>query len=100
MSEPSVSAPEGWYNDGSGRQRYWDGKAWTIYAPDPPAPAVLVAPLTPPAAPASRTANRMPVSYTRQQEGHSLIGMICIDWITLYTRTIYYSVSPNHYWRL
>jgi hypothetical protein len=23
------SAPAGWYPDGSGRQRYWDGRSWT-----------------------------------------------------------------------
>lgn len=24
-----MSTPEGWYDDGSGRQRWWDGVAWT-----------------------------------------------------------------------
>jgi hypothetical protein len=60
-----------------------------MYAPEPAKPA--------PRERAPRTANRMPVSYTRQQKGHSIIGLICIDWITLYSRTIYYACSPNHY---
>lgn len=35
MSDPT-RAPAGWYEDGSGGRRYWDGDAWTQYvAPDP-----------------------------------------------------------------
>lgn len=35
MSDPS-RAPAGWYEDGSGGRRYWDGDAWTQYvAPGP-----------------------------------------------------------------
>lgn len=30
MSDPT-RAPAGWYEDGSGGRRYWDGKAWTEY---------------------------------------------------------------------
>lgn len=42
MSEP-VAAP-GWYPDGSGHQRYWDGTAWTEHnAPLPPLHGVPVA---------------------------------------------------------
>src|SRR5688500_16879214 len=26
---PTPAAPAGWYDDGSGRQRYWDGVGWT-----------------------------------------------------------------------
>ena len=43
MSDPT-RAPAGWYEDGSGGRRYWDGDAWTQYvAPGPetvPAPQV------------------------------------------------------------
>lgn len=28
-----ATAPAGWYNDGSGRQRWWDGNQWGQYAP-------------------------------------------------------------------
>ena len=41
--------------------------------------------------------NGLPVSYVRQQKGHSIILLLCIDWITLYIRTIYYAASPNHF---
>ena len=29
-----MSVPAGWYDDGSGRQRWWDGSAWGVYAQD------------------------------------------------------------------
>ena len=31
---PTPSAPPGWYDDGSGRQRYWDGIRWTEHYAD------------------------------------------------------------------
>lgn len=36
----SEQAPAGWYPDGSGDERYWDGLAWTehLRSPEPPAP--------------------------------------------------------------
>lgn len=35
-----MSTPAGWHDDGSGRQRWWDGTQWTEhYAPDQAAPA-------------------------------------------------------------
>lgn len=35
----ATSPPAGWYDDGSGRQRWWDGAAWGPYAPNStPAP--------------------------------------------------------------
>ncbi|OLO70309.1 hypothetical protein BKH21_00570 [Actinomyces oris] len=29
-----MSAPAGWYDDGSGQQRWWDGGTWGVYAQD------------------------------------------------------------------
>lgn len=29
-----MSAPAGWYDDGSGQQRWWDGRAWGVYVQD------------------------------------------------------------------
>jgi hypothetical protein len=42
----SEQAPAGWYPDGSGNERYWDGAVWTehLRSPAPPAP---VPPSTP-----------------------------------------------------
>ena len=88
MSNP---AP-GFYDDGNGRRRWWDGTAWTDHYESAP-----VAVAEPPKS--ERRANNMPVSYVRQQKGHSITGWIIaslfvvgIPWL------IYYSVSPNHYW--
>ncbi|WP_061964350.1 DUF2510 domain-containing protein [Demequina aurantiaca] len=44
--------PANWYDDGSGRLRYWDGQAWTEHFADtyvPPAPAAPPAGQAPPA---------------------------------------------------
>lgn len=44
MSETQVTPP-GWYDDGSGHQRWWDGQQWGLYAPQP---VVAVEPVRPP----------------------------------------------------
>lgn len=37
--------------------------------------------------------------YVRNQKGHSLIlNLLLIGPLTLWITTIYYTVSPNHYW--
>ncbi len=40
LGDSGASAPAGWYDDGSGRQRWWDGRRWTsdFRAPDDRAP--------------------------------------------------------------
>ncbi len=58
-----MTTPAGWYDDGSGRQRWWDGQQWTDhYAPDaaasapsspPSSPSSEASPYSPPAAPAA-----------------------------------------------
>ena len=44
----SEQAPAGWYPDGSGNERYWDGSAWTdqLRTPVPTAPMLPPAPAT------------------------------------------------------
>lgn len=55
-----------------------------------------VAPQTAAPQPAVRQA-RDKAQYVRQQKGHSLIKHLLLGWIALYIPTIYYAVSPNHY---
>lgn len=40
------------------------------------------------------------VHYVRQQKGHSLTKHILLGWILGYIPTIYYAISPNHYFHL
>ena len=42
-----MTTPQGWYDDGSGRQRWWDGTAWTEHFAPAASPGVPVT--TPPA---------------------------------------------------
>jgi hypothetical protein len=99
--------PAGFYDDpdGSGRQRWFDGSAWsdhyqtatsTAPAPQQPVQVTVAAPLQTD----SRKA-RDKSQYVRQQKGHSFI----LEWFvlgifTVWIRPIYFSVSPNHYWHL
>jgi hypothetical protein len=48
----SEQAPAGWYPDGSGNERYWDGSAWTeqLRTPTPPAPMLPPEPVPAPSA--------------------------------------------------
>ncbi|MFF1875766.1 DUF2510 domain-containing protein [Kitasatospora herbaricolor] len=50
MSNPSTTAPAGWYDDGTGTgaQRYWDGTAWTDATQAPPAVPAQAVPATAP----------------------------------------------------
>ena len=32
MTDTATTTPAGWYDDGSGQQRWWDGTQWGIYA--------------------------------------------------------------------
>lgn len=44
-----MATPAGWYDDGSGRQRWWDGTTWTDHFQD------AQTPVAPAAAPAAAT---------------------------------------------
>jgi hypothetical protein len=101
MTAPSTNPPAGFY-DFEGRQRWWDGTQWTEHfqstaTPPPVQPSNPVGPMT------SANLNvKREVIYTRQQQGHSVIvwtlvsivtGGLGLIWV------IYYTASPNHYWR-
>lgn len=93
MSMPYGQVPPGWYDVGSGHQRWWDGQQWQQYAPEQP--RHMAGPMT-----ASQINVRREAVYTRQQTGHSLIVWILASvflWFPVIW-VIYYTISPNHYW--
>ncbi|GAA2443963.1 DUF2510 domain-containing protein [Agromyces soli] len=49
MTDPNT-APAGWYDDGSGRLRYWDGASWTEHFAPLPEPEPAAAPAAEPVA--------------------------------------------------
>lgn len=46
------------------------------------------------------TVSTSPVTYVRQQKGHSIILNLLFGGIFLYIPAIYYAISPNHYYHL
>lgn len=87
-----MNIPAGWHDDGSGRQRWWDGTQWTnTFAPV--AQVNTAGPLT-----AGSLDVKREVSYVRQQKGHSLILHLTLGALVLWIPAIYYTISPNHYW--
>lgn len=97
-TDTPAGPPAGWYdaNDGSGRQRWFDGSSWTDHyqsAPQQPVQVTVAAPVQT----ESKKARDKAV-YTRQQKGHSLILHLTLGALVLWIPAIYYSISPNHYW--
>lgn len=100
-------APAGWYPEpGNGNLRWWDGQAWGPYAPQQQAAQPHPQPYVPAVVPLeqvvhpTRYANKMPVSYVRPQQGHSLTGWLIASLFGVgIPFLLYYSFSPNHYWR-
>ena len=37
--------------------------------------------------------------YVKIKKGHSLVLWILFGWVLMYIPVIYFSFSPNHYWR-
>lgn len=90
----NVSA--GWYPDQSGRLRWWDGAQWTEHF------APVVQPVAQPAHHQGPMTHRdltvrRDVIYNREQKGHSIILHVLFGGVLLWIHTIYYAVSPNHY---
>lgn len=92
LENQATSPAPGWYDDGSGRQRWWDGSQWTNHFAPVAQPMVFQ--------PQPRMANGMQVSYTRPQTGHSLTKWVIASLFLVFPviGLVYYSVSPNHYW--
>lgn len=90
MTQQGAVAP-GWYLDPqTGQQRWWDGQAWGAFAQAAPMQQPW------PVQPDVRQA-RDRSQYVRQQHGHSIIKHLLLGWVLLYIPTLYYAVSPNHY---
>lgn len=86
-------APAGWYDDGTGRQRWFDGTQWTdVYAPVPNQSPHHAGPIS-----SANLDVQRKVVYNRQQKGHSLTKHLLLGVFVLFIPTIYYAVSPNHY---
>jgi hypothetical protein len=92
----TATPPSGFYDDGQGRMRFYDGKQWTEHYQSAPAPAQQVNP-TGPMTSAGMNVNRE-VIYNRPQKGHSIILHLLFGGLLLWIPTIYYAVSPNHYY--
>lgn len=90
MPYQGAQSPQpGWYPDNYGVTRFWDGQRWTDHTKPPPQGPVPVQPNV-------RQA-RDRAQYTRPQTGHSLIKHILLGWVLLWIPTMYYAISPNHY---
>jgi hypothetical protein len=89
--------PPGWYPHPSGQTLWWDGIAWTQHAAPQPAPQYMGSPV--PVQPNVRQ-SRDRSQYTRQQKGHSIVKHLLLGWVLAWIPTIYYAISPNHYFHL
>lgn len=45
-------------------------------------------------------AKRNDYTYTREQKGHSIVLHLLFGWIFFYIPTIYYALSPRHFFHL
>ena len=70
--------------------------------PYPPIPASSAQPqivIQQAPAPDRSRRGRDGAQYVRQQKGHSLtLNLLLIGPLTMWITTLYYSLSPNHYW--
>lgn len=82
-----MSVAPGWYADNTGQSRWWDGRQWGPYAPQQSVQQ-----------PVEQSRDR--AQYVRQQTGHSLTKHILLGWLLCYIPTVYYAISPNHYFHL
>lgn len=80
-----MSTPAGWYDDGSGRQRWWDGQQWTEnFAPE--TPAVPAPPYAAPGAYPAPTGGGYPAAagnYSSAPASPPASGPSIVGWIAL-----------------
>jgi len=99
---PTTAPPPGFYADGQGRERWWDGVAWTdVYKPASQAvqPQQHAEPTSRGPMTHGALEVKREVSYVRAQTPHSFTKHLLFGWMLLWIPTIYYAVSPNHYFR-
>ena len=101
VAPPTPSGPPaGWYDDPTtpGRQQWYDGATWSEHYQSAPAASEQPIQVTvqAPVQTDSRKARDKAV-YTRQQTGHSLTKHLLLGIFVLFIPTVYYAVSPNHY---
>lgn len=58
------TTPPGWYDDGHGAQRWWDGAQWTEHTQAPDAAAAPLAPVAPEAAATAAPRSRLWIVWT------------------------------------
>lgn len=96
MQPRPSTPPAGWYQDAHGSVRWFDGIQWTEHVQPPQQPVhQSFGPMT-----SSQINVKREASYVRQQTPHSLTKHVLLGWLLLYIPTIYYAVSPNHYFTL
>lgn len=96
MSEQIAGGPPpGFYQDESGRERWWDGAQWSSHYRPKPEVAPSRGPMTHGALEVERK-----VSYVRQQTAHSFTKHLLFGWLLLWIPSIYFAVSPNHYYKM
>ncbi len=61
-----ANAQPGWYDDGSGRERYWDGQSWGDFRDDPSAVADVVAA---DGEPTESLVDLVPPAFSEQSDG-------------------------------
>lgn len=91
---PVPPLPAGWYQDPSGVVRWWDGQQWTQHVQGAP---MMQQPV--PVQPMVRQSMDRS-QYVRPQQGHSLLLHLFFGGFLLWIPSIYYAISPNHYYHL
>ena len=86
MSTTATTTPAGWYNDGSGRQRYWDGAQWTEH----------FAPITTWQAPSTQVVVERGKVYKTSHGFHLIMSLITLGlWVPVWVIVGIYNAAKN-----